>query len=334
MPRPLPPLTYELYGQQQPLPEWLKYFTELGSLLATEKNDLVTVGVMAPTDLFIAPFCALGFILGRLEEPAHSPALAKEWGDFLLTMQGLTPVSYFRNGKLKQGWMAANRPCRRLELTFNRATKASPHPAVTLVSVDCPADMRRVLAIRPINVSQDEFILRRNRVRVSSELVFLNRFLDGYPLPDFIATSQPDCVLFGNHSHLISQCESRFGFSDKENVSGRLEDVLRIRDSSNAWRTAVLTDRAPCRPVLLQGTPPGVVIFVGHTAWFRFKSRFPHSHHLVITTHDHFGTQEVVSDLLNAATVRKDGFSLGESPTPPGMEVIAFRRNSLSLLNR
>ena len=323
---------YLTEGRKLPLPSWVKFYLQLGAVVAQE-NSVELNGVTAlavPTRPYAAVLVAAGVVVSKATK--------------IGTKRQDSPTSHFE--------MLASLP-RGTSVTVRKGAKLVK--GVLVGASDLHSDGKVRIGIRiqsgkggaltewlPPDSSPNVQVSTKNWSRLPTDAdkakhvdasvsEFISQVFQGADLGNFVTESTLDCVIVGNLGQLVQEAlalKLSVGLQGTEESGGTLRDLLRIRrlcGKSEAFRSDIFPVRTRKNVTLTDGMEPDLVIFDGAYGFLKWRYEWPRCNWVVILdrTDPHFteAVQLVNEDYLSRISDEK--LSVADPP-PQSVELVTF----------
>ncbi len=304
----------------EPLPNWAKFFVEVGGKVAANrsKDHLIAV-VTVPTREFAAALVAFGAVM-RLSAKPPNQLRGQEYFDYLARLPEGTPVTLRDGDRQKIGVLRGVDHDDGQARIIVQVQKAHSGGLRQLL----PVGMCEQVSVRPGADAKLSGSARGLRIRGVSG--FLRTVLDSDPY-SFASESRLDCLLIGNvkvlREELTSPC-----FSVKAQV-GTLQELVRCRRFGSAsahYRSDVqsaVTDGTSGRRSL---ATPSVVVFDGASAYLRCRHLYKGSRWVVVLDRSSKNAQDAVGAIEQnfIQSRRNDVDPLRALFPAAGIEILAY----------
>lgn len=308
------------------VPPWLGFYVALGNYLAIRQpgKGQTTAVVVVPDRRFVASFCALGVVLGRLDRCYSEEEVAAE-AERLRQMPRGTPVSYLhpREWRMQEG-------------------RLCPHPNGVGVRTENQRGGNTTRILNGKSVFLVDSIGTAHRLpvnqagyQISSDSGFVNAFLQNTRARYFLARSEVHCNLIGSISRTKEEvCETTFCFptdGDGEERLGTLQDLVGLRrfaGSREKYRAELSTDIGGDAPEFSETEGPHpVTIIDGVRAYLKWHRSVSQGHRIVLLERTHYDFGEAVQEVMADLATRRSTPDLSSFTTvPPGTELLAYTR--------
>jgi hypothetical protein len=315
------------YGEWLPLPDWCKFFMNLGSEIILRKSPKkrFVLGLIVPTRAYASSFLCAGAVISKSKELKNKQCIIGEHFKELCLLKKGTPLKY------KKG-------CREYKAIFDGVEKIYDRLRIRVQLVNQKGGNLTEL-LEPekalgVSISlTDNISLPKQQsgrpIRIYQLKKFSEHILnttDG-DLEDFI--SRLDCVVLGPVNVICQEVTEThlsvklFGKSEK----GTLNDIVRIRrflKDSSVFRSDVYSMSGKKAPEI-KGGIPSLIIFDGAVGYLKWRNLWRESNCVVLLDHTESGFKEAVEVLkLEFFQSRINEINLKIPNVPSGVETIAF----------
>jgi len=271
-----------------PLPEWIKFYIQLGGEIAKLKlsGRRTVTAVALPIQDYAAVFVALGIVLIRsefLRDTSH-------YFDSLCKLPKGTPLIYKNQNRKRKGSHQGTKNWggqRHLVIQFESKKSGGLKEWIPEQRAD------QVL----VGNEKKKLPKRQKGYQFNENIDFLNTLLKESEVYQFLRGCHLDCAIVGNFNRLKSEINETS--LCKLNSLGTLQDVLRVRSlSSNKqhYHTELFSDRR--QPNLSGYDNPFVTIFDGALGFLKWRDYFRNSHWIILLDRTENNFPEAV-DILN-----------------------------------
>jgi len=303
-------------GTYLPLPEWAKFYTELGNEIAQFKNSKrrMVVAAAIPIRSYAAIFTALGIILSRANESTDT----SHYFEYLCNLPKRTTLIYNNKNRKRKGFFlgAKNGEGQRyLVIQFESKKSGGLKEWIPEQRAD------QVL----VGSEKKKLPKRQKGYQVNENIDFLNTLLKESEVYQFLRGCHLDCAIVGNFNRLKSEINETS--LCKLNSLGTLQDILRVRSlSSNKqhYHTELFSDRT--QPNLSEYSKPSITIFDGALGFLKWRDYFRDSHWIILLDRTENNFPEAV-DLLNQDYMGRVSEEKLEnlSSIPLGVETLVYQ---------
>lgn len=299
-----------------PLPEWIKFYIQLGGEIAKLKlSERRTVTAVAlPIQDYAAVFVAFGIVLIRsefLRDTSH-------YFDSLCKLPKGTPLIYKNQNRKRKGSHQGTKNWegqRYLVIQFESKKSGGLKEWIPEQRAD------QVL----VGNEKKKLPKRQKGYQVNENIDFLNTLLKESEVYQFLRGCHLDCAIVGNFNRLKSEINETS--LCKLNSLGTLQDVLRVRSLSSTqqhYHTELFSDRR--QPNLSGYDNPFVTVFDGALGFLKWRDYFRNSHWIILLDRTENNFPEAV-DILNQDYMGRVSEEKLEnlSSIPLGVETLVYQ---------
>lgn len=326
-------------GTLSGLPEWAKFFMELGSLAASplgQSDEKRVYGLSIPTRSFASAFAAVGAVIGSIGG-IDEQRTDQEYFDFLCSLPANTPIKHRdknKNGKsrLYDGIiLTAQEMAGQMMLKIQREKASMNDSAASGLTFYIQKDRVRdvFLPSAEDGITIETLPTSQKGSRVVPTSGFTASTIGQGSIANFESESTMTCLIVGASSVLnIELTEQKFLTDDE--VEGTLAELLRIKKlltPGSPYRSNVFATNSRRPPRYKDDLVPALVVFDGAQGFLKWRDNFPSSHWLVLldSTSPNFesGRNELNNRYLQRSETEP---SLDSFPVlPEGVEMIVFQ---------
>lgn len=316
-------LHYQKDGIWLSLPEWAKFFLNLGNYLSSlnlKKNRFV-IAISVPTRSYVATLIGSGITVGRARIPIIGSDY--EYYEKILSLKEGAPLKY-RDGNRKKNAK------RKGELNYN---------GKRLIGIQIDEGVTNTIKyISPENAKFIEIIdkddVKLPHQQKGREILppskLLQSLLGDVYIDDFVFQTRLECVFIGPLNSLKQEISTplatrRFPLED---CAGSISDLLRVHEfqpSSQAYRTSTLAAISKRNTKIASEVSPFAVIFDSSLGFVKWRDYWRNFNWVVILDRTDLNFQYAV-DQMN-----QEYFSRSEKPykpkipsIPAGIEIMFF----------
>ena len=330
---------YWTNGQKLPLPEWGKFYLQLGAAVAQMKNvqECHVTALAVPTRSYAAVLVAGGMIISRGKttdsETQTSPS---DHFKMLGSLPSGTSVILRRGEKAVKGLLVGMKDIRVGMGNTNKegipmigvqtqSGKGGSHTEWLPVGSSLKIQISSKVWTRlPAN-------LEKTKDASTSRSDFVSRVFQDADLWNFLTTSTLNCVILGNVGPLVQEAtltKLSVGSRGREASAGTLRDILRIRrlyNNNEAFRSDIFPVNAKSNVMSSEEMVPHLVIFDGSVGFLKWRHNWAHCNWVVILdrTEPRFteAVQVVNEEYLSRISEGKLKLS---DPPPRSVELVTF----------
>ena len=324
-------------GQFLPLPDWARFFVEVGTALGELPNDgkrRVIVAIATPTRAYAAALCGVGIVGVRAETPVATDALRHF--QYLRSLPPRTTVTYRDRRKKRKGWLL---PCvtKNGQMFLVIKSQAQEGGGFTRPTTRPFITIDMIPASESLSVQVADGQLRELPERVTSRVLreqpgLMGGILAQSMLSAFLRDSRLECVIVGNES-LLREEVVRAPFAvvppSGAPVCGKLQDILRVHHitgGNESYRSELYSATGgEERPSAGEARPP-VVIFDGSLAFLRWTATWPQAHWVAMLDRSDVRFEEAAQE-INDLYINKrmdGGVPVHIQQVPQSLECMAF----------
>lgn len=316
-------LVYKSGNQWVPLPQWARFFIELGSALSCyEKGDTRFVVVLSlPIRSFASSLISAGIIISRIDLLSQTD---KRHIEIIASLKRGTPVSFRKPNKQMKGIFMG---------TVTRGGRSYFEIIAGNTSHYYPFESANKIEI----LDKDRFLLPKNQTSktLNPPSPLLKKILSKDLLFKFSMESKVECVILGQIKRLQHElCNTQLGFQNLEDgqiASGTLQDLVRVRDArfqpaNMSHRSIVCPPNRRLSNQELNKFLNYVTVFDSHNGYLKWRHFYRKSNWIVILdrTEGNFeNTIQVIND--EYIKFREDSMFRVSIPKPPaGIELMMY----------
>lgn len=312
----------------EPLPEWGKFFIEIGRRLVEYRasSNRLVVALAVPTRSFAAAFSAFGIVIARAGNSNNQVDINKYF-EKLCRLKPGTSIFYRQGDEILKG-------------TFIDVSRESGHPRFINISVDtknghmiCKVPLGECQRV-DVAIKNDNSTARKTgRYTRHSKTAFVEDFFDDLNLINVYKHSDFTCAILGKLSvlkkEILETSIVRFS-SDASLQKGKLQDILRVRkwlSKGEAYRSDVFPVNGDKPQKTLDGLTPHITIFDGASGFLKWRENWLNSHWIVLLDRTEPKFKEAV-ELVNYDYIQKrvdEGGIQNMPPIPPGVEIVIYQ---------
>jgi hypothetical protein len=318
-------LCFNESGKWLPVPDWAKFYLEIGAALPALEADgsRFVFAISIPIRAYAALLVAAGYTTLSALVPEDAPQ------DHIRRLQSTelgTPVILYWQGK-----------------KYNKAR---------LEEIVCPGGRVEFFGVKPekgttvyvkaedagsIQFSEREAVkLPKHQTGhdIETPAALLSSLLDGNSLQNFTSCTKLECVVLGQLNLLVQEIQTPVAHQDGSGhyEKGFLQDLLRAHELSRlrkdvSYRSRLLPARASHNKALAEKLSPPVVIFDGAPGFVKWKDVWSRANQVVVLDRSERDYEYGVATINNEYAGRLDGRapSLPVMPAPAGVEMIFCR---------
>ena len=311
----------QLYIAQEetylPLPEWAKFYIELGNEIAQFQNHgkRIVVATAIPVRNYAVVFTALGIILNRGNQLINN----QNKFDYLCNLPIDSPLLFYNKNKRKKakykgtGYDYYGNKCLMIQVENSKSGGLTQS-----VSID---EAKQV----SLGKTNKKLPKRQKGYQIKDNNSFLKKILHPKDVNQFLSNSQLDCALIGNRNLLKSEINETFLYKDK--MSGNFQDILRVRNlfsTDQPYHSEIFSDRK--QPNLSEYSKPFITIFDGALGFIKCRDYFRDSHWIVLLDRTEHKFLDAV-DILNQDYMGRVSEEKLEklSSIPLGVETLVYQ---------
>lgn len=329
----------EADGTLSRLPEWAKFFMELGSLAARPlglSDQKRVFGLAIPTRSFASAFASVGAVIGSvggIEEQKTD----EEYFEFLCSLPAKTPIKHRDKNKkgksrLYDGIILATQEIAGHKMLKIQREKASMNDSAAS-GLTCYIQKYQgrdvIIPATEDGITIENLPANQKGARLAPTSGFTASIIGQGLITNFESESAMTCLVVGATSILnIELTEQRF-LADTD-VEGTLSELLRLKrllTPGSPYRSNTFATNSRRPPRYNDDSVPTLVIFDGAQGFLKWRDNFPSSHWLVLldSTSPNFesGRNELNNRYLQRSEIEP---SLDFFPVlPDGVEMIVFQ---------
>ncbi len=307
-----------------PLPEWARFFLQLGSWIASalKTHQRLVCVASIPTRSHAAVFAAAGAVGQRIELP-----IAQSTSEYIQRLRELpigSSVFYHVEAAKKV-------PCKLRGCVEEDGTEYVLLEAGGGLFWYIP--MARILRIELSRRSLPTLPANPTARTVRANVPFLRLILEREQLESLLRYSRLEVMVIGNEGLLRGEILSpTLALFDRKGavITGKLHDLLRVRRFLTAdapFRSDILPARTS---IFSGGEQPWIAIFDGSTSFLRWFDKWPASGWLVVLdrTDSHFEEAINEANRQHAMSAAKEPRISDLPASPPGVEYVIYQRDS------
>ena len=303
------------------LPNWAKFFIDLGSAIASLNNteNHIVVGIAAPTRAYAACLLAAGYITTKftLSEPKES---AYAHFEQLCQLKKGTSLTY----------LCGNR---KLRAKFDGTDVVNGNKRLRVQAFKDAVDLIPPEKALLINVARSRFKAVPGKQKGKD--IGYNRGLLSMLMPrddfcQYTASSRLVCVIVGRLKVLrqeITKTEFVFSVSEKPS-EGNLQEILRVRrflGYNEAFRSAIYPVNRKKSIIAKEEETPSLVIFDGSSAFIKWRDSWRKSGWVALLDRTDLGFREAINILNQGYMNRLCQQEINSTHScSPGIKMIAY----------
>lgn len=326
-------------GTVIPLPQWARFFMELGSLAessADQPGEKRVLGLSLPTRSFAAAFAAVGTVIGSIAG-IDEQRTDEEYFEFLCSLPANTPIKHRDKNKkgkfrLYDGIVLGTQEIAGQKMLKIQREKASMSDSTAGgLTRYIQKNGARDVSIPALEdaISFEDLPASQKGSRLAPTSGFTTSIIGRGSIANFESESAMTCLIVGATSVLnIELVEQRFLTDD--DVEGALSDLLRIKrllPPGSPYRSNTFATNSRRPPRYNDDLVPSLVIFDGAQGFLKWRDNFPSSHWLVLLDNTSSNFEAGRSELNNRYLQRSETeMSLDSFPVlPDGVEMTVFQ---------
>ena len=325
-------LRYWSNGLQYPLPEWGKFYLELGAAVAqaNHSDQRLVTALAVPTRSQAAVLTAAGIVISRVNSAEEN--LQDSHSDHLEMLSGLpvgTSVTVRRGKKTDKGiWVGTRVNPNDGSKMAGVQTENGKSGALTVWIPESDSKRVQVSSIAWAKLPANS---ETARDKGASRSEFVSQIVQGMGLLKFAKESALDCIILGNVGLLVKEADGAklsLGTQGHEESAGTLRDLLRVRrlfTKDESFRSDIFPVNKAENAKLSEQMTPHVVVFDGAVGFLKWRDNWPQSKWLVILdrTEPRFrdAVQVVNEEYLNRTSEEE---FMPSSAAPSPVDIVAF----------
>jgi hypothetical protein len=306
-----------------PLPQWAKFYIELGQKLGqlTSADARYVVALAIPTRTFCATLLSLGYIAVKLCVSDQSDYML--YAEYLKTLPVDTPVILrIKTGKKFKGLFKGH--CQRGNQLFFRIKTDKRNSTEYFIK---EADSK---SIEALDISGEfnlpEFQKGRSRSQRSN---FSSALLGNTCANRLVSSTNFEEVIIGPKSLLKTEISEEV-FATKNRTTGTLQEILRAKNYQNptaVYRSIIISDRIKSEPDHSKIQDPPLVIFDGGQGFLKWRSFWKESSWVIILDRTENQFEPAIEQVNREYIQNRVGNPINTIPEniPEGIEILAFQ---------
>ena len=301
------------------LPEWAKFYIELGNEIAQFSNygKRIVVATAIPIRTYTAVFTALGLILSRGNQSIDT----EDYFEYLRNLPIETPLNFYeKNIRIKgkyKGFINENgNEYLKIQVEAKKSGKLTRY---------IPKKLTNQISLGKTNKKLPK---HQKGYKIKENISFIKKLLLPERVNQFVINSQLDCALVGNKKLLKSEINNTWLY--KNNSSGTFQDILRVRNlfsTNKPYRSEIFSEQT--EPNLSGYNNLFVTIFDGSSGFIKWRNYFRDSHWIIFLDRTENTFQEAVH-IINENYMNRIGEPKIENllSIPIGVEIMKYEERN------
>lgn len=329
----------ETDGTLTPLPEWAKFFIELGCRATCplgQSGERQVFGLAVPTRSFAAAFASVGAVIGSVGA-IEEQKTDEEYFEFLCSLPANTPIKHRDQNKKGKSRLydgiilSAQEIAGQRMLKIQREKASMNDSAASGLTFYIQKNRARDIFTPATEdgVTIEDLPTNQKGARMAPTSGFTTSIIGQGSIANFESESTMTCLIVGATSVLSMELTEQKFLTDT-GIEGTLSDLLRIKrllTPGSPYRSNIFATNSRRPPRYNDDLVPTLVIFDGAQGFLKWRDNFPSSHWLVLldSTSPNFesGRNELNNRYLQRSEIEP---SLDSFPVPPdGVEMIVFQ---------
>jgi hypothetical protein len=312
-------------GQQWvELPDWGRFFINLGASCESSTKVKIRLAVAIPTRAYAASLTAFGFVTNRLLSKTNK-ITSQEYFQQLCDLEKGTPVSFVKNGRKKEGEFYG---CKVLNSETWIMIRVHDQRAGGLSE---GISERDAFNVKILSTKREKLPKRQTGRLVRPLSPFAQMFVDEDALPLDKQTTL-ETIILGQRSVLYKEIAgTTFAIRNAENefIEGTLQDILRVREYLNDtehFLSQVIPVNSSLAIQAAKDLLPDLVIFDGVRGFLRWRDYYRKSNWMILLDRAESNFRDAAA-ILNQEYSKygRNTYSIENLPTPiTGMEMLYY----------
>lgn len=308
---------YQSHGKRERLPDWAKFFIDLGSAVTKypQPSGPLRIVLSLPTRTLSSPLIALGIVLQRASTPV-SPQDEITYFNYLSGLQIGTKLSFLT----KDGG-------RRVTGSFEGLESLNGIQALRIRTKDTVFFKFPTMVGTVFLAPEESTETGARGRRLRDGLASVKPYVDPNAYRSFVLQSRMDCMVIGPSGVIQDELQQATLYPSPTGQPIYVSEVIRVRSllgAPTAFRSELIPPSA--KHAAVQHDVPFIVILDGPSAVMKWTHRFKGSHQIIIIDRTDRSLDELISAVQDEfVTQRIDVNPTARLPFPPaGIEILAY----------